>query len=310
MKNICFFNHWHNGDVFAAKGYMQDIQRQFGFIQYTHLHTNHAKVMQDLPMIHGHCDLLDEQIHDHLKFGYDDEEMFINTWVGAWGWDGGVIPRGEEHVNYDSLHRMFRHLYNYLNDYNGMKLIISDNPLDYVAETFWTSYDVEPADLYFEKTKADRFHLICNGKVRSTQSNLGDMKSVVEQLAAKYPQDVFVCTAKFDTDMTNINFTDDIFGLENDINEIAYLSTGCSTIVGKNSGPYMFCHVRENIFDKRKSFVSLSHRVSDCYPCYSHGLGCHYYHCSSDEEALVFQAIDHAITNADTKASGKVTVLD
>lgn len=310
MKNICFFNHWHNGDVFAAKGYLQDIQRQNGFIQCTHLHTNHAKIMQDLNMIHGHCNLLDEQVHDHLKYGYDDQEMFINTWIGSWGWDGGVIPRGEEHANYDSLHRMFTHVYNYLNAYNGMSLVMSNSPLDYVASTDWTRYDIQPAIDYVAQQGQTRRHLICNGQVRSTQSNLGNMKSVIEQLAAQYPQDVFICTAPFDTELVNIHFTNDIFGLENDINEIAYLSTHCSTIVGKNSGPYMFCHVKDNLFDVKKAFVSLSHRVSDCYPCYSHGLGCHYYHCSSDEEALVFQAITHAIDNLDTKASGKVVVLD
>lgn len=309
MKNICFFNHWHNGDVFAAKGYLQNIQQQNGFIQCTHLHINHAKIMQDLNMIHGHCDLLDQQLHDHLKFGYDDQEMFINTWIGSWGWDGGVIRQGEEHANYNSLHRMFTHLYNYLNSYNGMSLVISNNPLDYVASTDWKQYDISSAVDYLSRTPRDRLHLLCNGLVRSTQSNLGNMKSVIEQLAERYPQDVFICTAGFDTDLSNIHFTDDIFGLENDINEIAYLSTYCSTIVGKNSGPYMFCHVKDNLFDAKKSFMSLSHRVSDCYPCYSEGLGCHYYHCSSDEEAVVFQAIDHAIANLDTTASGKVEIL-
>ena len=64
MKNICFFNHWHNGDVFAGKGWMQDIQRQYPNLNYAYSHINNAKVMGDLPMEHFHCDDLPEGLAD------------------------------------------------------------------------------------------------------------------------------------------------------------------------------------------------------------------------------------------------------
>jgi hypothetical protein len=233
--------------------------------------------------------------------------MYINTWIGSYGWD--VMPRGEDHANWLSLHRMFGSIATMLNTSNGMSISLDQNPLNYVPVTDWSTYDTKKADEYLDNTVGDRFHLVCNGLVRSTQSNLGTMKTVIEMLAQKYPKDVFVCTARFDTDITNIHFTDDIFGLDNDINEIAYLSTRCAVIVGKNSGPFMFCHVRENIFDEHKAFVSLSHRPSDCYPHGLAGFECHYFHQSADDEALVTQAIDTAIQSLDYKGPGKVEIL-
>jgi hypothetical protein len=308
MKNICFFNHWHNGDVFAGKGWMQDIQRQYPNLNYAYSHINNAKVMGDLPMEHFHCDDLPEGLADRQRIADSEDELYVNTWVGSYGWD--VMPRGEDHANWLSLHGMFKMIAQQLNTLNGMNLNIGDDPLNYVASSDWSKFDITGADAFVAKHAGQRLHLICNGLVRSTQSNLGTMDTTIETLAQRYPRDVFVCTAKFDTVLDNIAFTDDIFGLGNDINEIAYLSTRCATIVGKNSGPYMFAHVRDNIFDENKAFVSLSHRASDCYPFGIDGLSCQYYHCSSDEEANVTQAIETAIQRLGTIGPGHVVLLD
>ena len=309
MKNICFFNHWHNGDVFAGKGWMQDIQRQLTDCKFAYSHINKPKIMSDLGAEYFHCDDLPEGLADRAKFADSEDEFYVNTWIGSYGWD--VMPRGEDHANWQSLHKMFEHIYQQINANTGANLTISGDPLTYVATTNWSTYDTAKADTYFENTVADRFHLICNGLVRSTQSNLGTMKEVVETLAKKYPSDAFVCTAQFDTELANIHFTDDIFsGVEGgDLNEIAYLSTRCATISGKNSGPFMFAHVKENIFNENKAFVSLSHRPSDCYPWGLKGIGCVYLHCSSDEEASVTQAIDTAIQRLGTKGPGQVELV-
>lgn len=309
MKNICFFNHWHNGDVFAGKGWMQDIQRQLSDRKFAYSHINKPKIMSDLGAEYFHCDDLPEGLGDRQKFADSDDEFYVNTWIGSYGWD--VMPRGEDHANWLSLHRMFENIYQQINASTGAGLTISDDPLNYVADTDWSVYSTASADAFVAAHAGQRLHLICNGLVRSTQSNLGDMKLTVETLAAQYPRDVFVCTLKFETSLENIAFTDDIFNnVEGgDLNEIAYLSTKCSTIVGKNSGPFMFAHVKENIFNENKAFVSLSHRPSDCYPWGLQGIGCVYLHCSSDEEASVTQAIDTAIQRLGTKGPGRVEIL-
>jgi len=42
-----------------------------------------------------------------------------------------------------------------------------------------------------------------------------------------------------------------------DLNEISYLSTFCDVIIGRGSGPYCFSHVKKNIFNENKTYISV-----------------------------------------------------
>ncbi len=305
MKTICFYNHWHNGDCFAVKGWIQSIMAQCPELSYVYAHPNNQKILADGPEYLPVAEL-PANVNPHERAVEVGGILFINTWCGAYGSE--TFRSGEIHANWLSLHRQAKIMASYINAACGTNIKFTDNVLDYVAETDWDYYDTESADSFIDNHPG-RKHLICNGLVRSTQSNIGDMKDTVEALAVKYPTDVFVCTLKFATDLSNIYFTDDIFGLDNDINEIAYISTKCNTIVGKNSGPFMFAHIQENIQDAGKSFVSLSHRYSDSYVCDVEGLDCRYYHCSSDDNDKVLRSIETAI-NASSTYSGKAVLID
>jgi len=308
MKNICFFNHWHNGDVFAGKGWMQAIQQQCPDVKFAHAQVNKLKTMQDLDMEHIPCSDLPDEIVDKLKFAESDNEVYLNTWIGSWGWDGGVMPQGEEHANWPSLHRMFDYIGGHLNYYYGQKIEFTNNPLDYVPTTDWSKYDIAQVDAFVAAHPGKRLHLFCNGVVRSTQTNLDDLKGLIEEFAEKHPDDMWICTASFETELPNIVFTDDILsGVQGgDINEIAYLSTKCNLIVGKNSGPFMFTHVRDNMWDDKKVFVALSHRASDCYPYNCNGIGCHYFHSGSDSLVVVRIVLNLALSNIGAQVPGSM----
>ena len=305
MKPVCFYNHWHNGDCFAVKGWIQSIMKQYPDIAYVYAHPNNQKILADGPE-YLHVSNLPAGVSTHERVVEVGGVVFINTWCGAYG--SQTFRPGEIHANWLSLHKQSKLMASYINAANGTDISFSDNVLEYVAETDWDYYDVSAAD-EFVSLHPENLHLICNGLVRSTQSNIGDMKSVIEELAARRPRDSFICTSQFETNCSNIYFTNDIFNLDGDINEIAYLSTKCKTIVGKNSGPFMFAHVKDNINDPSKSFVSLSHRYSDSYVCDVEGIACHYYHCSSDDNDKVLQSIETAM-NATGTHGGRAIVLD
>jgi hypothetical protein len=110
----------------------------------------------------------------------------------------------------------------------------------------------------------------------------------------------------------NVFFTDDIFAgaTGGDINEIAYLSTHAEVIVGKNSGPFMFTHVWDNIMNPNKAFVSLSHRPSDSYPYNVIGIACRYYHHSSDVASNVNGVIRQAINEKGQAGTGQMKIID
>ena len=40
---------------------------------------------------------------------------------------------------------------------------------------------------------------------------------------------------------------------------ISFISTKCDIIIGRASGPFCYCHVKENLLDKNKTFISLTH---------------------------------------------------
>lgn len=290
MKSVCFYNHWHNGDCFHAKGWIQSIMQQHPECGYVSSHSNHPSILADL------CEHLDLKelppLPQSQRIVEQGNVIFVNTWCGAYGSE--TFRPGEIHANWLSLHKQFKIVANYLNQHNGMNIVFSDNVLDYIPTTDWDYYHTEAADSFLAQHLEPK-HLLCNGLVRSTQSNIGDMKSIVETLAEQYAGHAWICTKKFETSKSNIYFTDDIFNLESDINEIVYLSTKCKTIVGKNSGPFMFTHIRENIMDQAKTFVSLSHRYSDSYVCDVDGILCQYRHCSSDEDSDVLATIKHPL---------------
>lgn len=235
-----------------------------------------------------------EQMTYHKIFE-TEETIYINTWVGAYFRQNQSRAvdhvnfvanlEGEGHANYLSLHKIYKFIIDYLNSNHECNIILTDNPLDYVPEINWMRYDTDKAN-DFIKSHIGKRHLICNGVVRSLQSNLDNLSSSIEAVASMFPKDHFICTEKFETQLKNICFTQDIFNLSNDLNEISYLSTLCDTIVGKNSGPFMFTHVKENINNQNKIFLAMSHNISDCYTHHMRNLPCKYLF-SANEKTVV-----------------------
>ncbi len=314
IHTICFFNHWHNGDVFSGKGYMLDIIKQLPEMKFQHAQLNSLKSMRDLPCEHIHTDSLPPQVTHQVRYIDVNGVFYINTWVGCYG--NAVIPQGEQHANWYSLHRMWSHIMEVLHlnltpNLQYPKFDDMDSIMRYIPESDWSAYDISPA-LSFA-AQHNRMVLVCNGKVRSTQSHIGLMQAELEALCHDFPDVAFVCTTKFEhPGWSNLYFTDDIFAnvQDGDINEIAFLSTRCEMIIGKNSGPFMFCHVKENILDPNKAFFSLSHRPSDSYACHMSGLPCRYYHYSEESAASVAGYIRLAMGERGQVSSGSMKVYD
>ena len=290
---IRFYNHWHTGDVFHAKGYLQDLQRQRPDIEWTYAHVNHPKLMQDIAKFDTMPD-----ITDNLKgFVDSDNVLNINTWIGAYGWE--VMPRGEDHANWPSIHRMFAQIYAELAAAGIAVTFDMANTYRYMPTTDFSKFDIAAANAFLDATDGRSRVLFCNGLVRSAQSQLGLMEHVIETLAQEFPDHVFIATARFDTLLDNIHFTADIFDLDNDVNEIAYLSTHSNIIVGKNSGPFMYTHIQDNFWSADTTFLSLSHRPSDCYPCHWAWPtdACRYIHHSSDDQSRITEILREVMKN-------------
>ncbi len=306
MKNILFYNLWHNGDVFSGRGYLKHIKDSLPNVKFGYYHVCNSKIVTDLIRTQFKPDLKKWQVEqlNYNKIFETDETIYINTWVGAYFYQNQArmgdhkefvanLP-GEGHANYLSLHKIYTFIIDYLNKNHGCDIILSDNPLLYVPKVNWSVYEIKSADNFLQQHKGKK-HLICNGKVRSMQSGLDNLAPIIEHLAKTYSTDTFICTEKFETKLNNVYFTSDIFNIDCDLNEIAYMSTHCDTIMGKNSGPFMFTHVKENINNVNKIFVAMSHNVSDCYPHHIKNLPCKYFFTAAESPNLVANAIESAI---------------
>lgn len=303
---ICFYNHWHYGDVFASKGYVQQIIKQLpgAFVQYAT--SCHPDAIRDMDLSPIDISRVPISLLDQHQVEIVDNILYVNTWIGAYD----VLVFGQAHGNWPTFERMWKIIYDKISSAINYPLVSPKHIFESLAETNWKFYDTHSALTWLEKYKNNRLFLFCNGNVRSEQTSLGDMSLGIQRLAALYPSDVFLCTQNFDTNLTNIHFSSNIFNKSNDINEISFLSTFATLIWGKNSGPFMYCHVRENVMNPQTTFFACSDRPSDSY-AYNTNIICRYYHSMSSNEDRVIDQLQQAINHMDTGINaGRMTVLE
>lgn len=282
INRIVFFNHFHVGDVFFSKAYLDKIIKQLPDIEFFYVHPYNQRLVHDLNINTDVSKLmLDTGPISSQRFVQLDQCLLVNTWIGAYL---DLVLPGELHGNYLSLRKMFKIIEQELvTRLNRTLEIVTENQFEVIPVTDWSRYNITPIDQFCIDHQSQNKHLFCNGFVRADQCRLGSMKNIIETLAEMLPNDIFICTEKFNTTISRIYFTDDITKTSADVNEIAYLSTRCQTIIGKNSGPYMYCHVRENFFDSNRVFVSCSYRASDSYPAHLKGFDCYYLQSTTDD---------------------------
>jgi hypothetical protein len=309
INKICFYNRWHNGDVFSGKGYMQDLIRQLPDIEFSHSQVNKIKTMGDMPFTHLPIDQI--PVTDSHRVSASEDTIYINTWVG--GYKDFMFPN-EEHANYPMLNRMWMYIYDRVAWYLDRPIEHTTNLFALIPTTDWSKFNIAPALAWLEGK--GRIALFCNGIAQSSQSQLGTMGEIIKNLAQIHPDVSFVCTTKFSTEWfpytSNIYFTDDIFAeVEGgDLNEIGFLSTKAELIVGKNSGPFMFSHVRENIANPNQAFLSLSHRPSDSYLMHVIGFPCRYFHYSREELHQLTFYLNEILNGKGKTHNAQMQILD
>jgi hypothetical protein len=307
IRNICFYNHWHNGDVFAGKAFIHMLQRTCPQFHYMYALDSDPHIIRDLNCDTGHVNQLPAHISYHMQGAVFHDTLFVNTWVGAYLHQ--VALPGEQHANYPSLYRMWMIIYNQLNQILNLDVRMPNDVWCAVASTNWLMYNCAPADQFIHAHVAQKRLLFCNGAVRSGQSVWGIMQQEIHQLAIENPDWQLICTQPFETDASNIYFTNHIFNQPCDMNEIAYLSTHCDLIWGKNSGPYMFCHVSDNLNDPKKVFFSCSDRPSDSYVHGCAHVKCHYYHSLTTDSNRLVEQITQVIKCSDQPPAHVMQVL-
>jgi hypothetical protein len=251
-RSLIFFNEFGAGDIFESREFIKEWASKVPAKNYYYAHGKHKRIIADIPWIES-IDF-NKNIMDSMKDVIVDSEenLYINTWIGR---DSQYVLPGIGCV-VEQFHRMNNDM---MKKYGIGQLNLP--PIHYIPKVDYTYYDRMSVHKFLSKHKQDRI-LICNGTVNSNQAFNFDFTEAICELAAKFKDKVFITTSKLNEERGNIFHTGDFIdtGYDFDLNEISYLSNFCNTIIGRKSGPYVFCHNLNNCMNPNKKFISFTYQ--------------------------------------------------
>lgn len=243
---VTFQNDLHYGDLFVSRSFIKDIiQKRPDDYFYVHKHrTNY--LFNDLNIKELTLDAAKSQ---GLM---DDEKFCFPTWYAAFNHkyfkDTGCTIQ--------TLYKLFCDVYSTLG--------ISIDPIEnYIPTIDFSKYNLDK-----HKRNKDTV-LVCTNMPLSGQSSSNSMEYLVNRLADNFPNKIFLVTNKIDgiKEKQNIFYTENVLK-ENNLIEIAWLSTQCSSVIGRSSGPYTFSLLKENMNDSVNYFeIVYSYPIGDFTMC-------------------------------------------
>lgn len=259
LNNVIFYNYEKNGDCFVTKGFVSELIKQLDNVSFSYAHDKHENIIADI-----NCRFVRtyqipyKEVKKELPYIFHEDSgtLFISTWIGSW--IGKYLAPGH-HANYPLLHAAWKEYFDMLD------LNFNQDFTYYLPETDYSKFDLSICEAYLKKHYEKPLVIFCNGIQQSGQSGMGIMQSTIKSIAEKYKDHEFIVTYKLDFNLPNITYTDDLFdGKEGNLNQISYISKFSKMIIGKNSGPFSFCHTKENLSDPNKTFLSFNYRPTDC----------------------------------------------
>lgn len=252
MNKLIFFNHFNNGDIHYAREFIKDIINKTNYDEYYFFSKRSHRLLIDISKLNPGS--LDQNCLIDSPFYNVNSDTYINTHLNVYE----IFVDKVVDASLDTFYDYFQIIF------NKLKIPIERKKY-YIPTVDYSVYDVININEYINNNRKNIKILICNGEVHSSQSLFVDFNNLVEKLSDNYPNIHFILTNKINTERENILYTSDIIKSthDSDLNEISYLSTYCSMIIGRSSGPYTFTNVKQNLNDPDKILVSMCNIVTD-----------------------------------------------
>jgi len=244
MKKIIFFNHFHNGDIHSSREFVKDIIFKMNPEQVEYHQNNENLELSDINIKFL---TIDDDLHMDKLIYEDDLTIYINTWFNT------HFGHRYYQCTLEALYYNFKIIYE--------KLDIKLDPIEnYIPSIDYSKYNIKNVDEYFSNIKSKKLIFISNGKIESMQSDNENLDFVIKDLSDNKNNIIFV-TSPTEIISDNVVQTKDIIKNEKgDLNENSYISTFCDIIIGKESGPYFFTYVKDNIeTDKKQYMIPIYH---------------------------------------------------
>jgi hypothetical protein len=251
LDKLVFYNSCGAGDIFESREFIKDYMKLFPAKEYYYAHKQHPRILSDMPNLK--YTKLEEFMNIKMPFINVENSLYINTWIGrsnkyVIGTGGCVVER---------LYEMHNEIIKVL-----ANTTLPRSVYEYVPNIDFSYYDVSGVDKFIKtERKNRRIVLIDNGKVLSKQAENFDFTPVILRLAQEFRDIIFVITHEISTELPNIFTTASIIKSKYnfDLNEIAYLSKFCGTLIGRCSGPHTFCQILDNWRDVNKALLSFTY---------------------------------------------------
>lgn len=255
MKCIVFFSNGHNGDIIHSKSFIDDISSNVTF-PCLYSYKGSPEIIQDVAA--KYTQICPKNYYD--TFIESSSILYVNTWLYPY-----IIQPEYKGVTLKTNYKIFDLIYKKINSIFNTNLQLKS------IEEYFPSIDFSKINhdtvSKFVSTNTAKKVLFCNGKIRSGQSKYNsNMSDLITKLASTYKNITFIATEKFNCNLDNIMFTDDIINIKGcDLNQIGYLSTFCDLIIGRNSGPFCFTTIKDNLNNPNKTFYAFGHNKTDCF---------------------------------------------
>ncbi len=249
--SIVFYNHCNNGDIHLSRSMVDYLVKRLRPSIAGYSHRNPPNLLEDLDYMRY---MSDEINYLDQNDGYTESEhgYFINTWVGA---------KNREFMSNGCDIQSIYKLFNYYHD------ALVGRMLDFPSlEELLPSIDfskLAKRQIIFDFFKDRNGHkriFISNGYVRSGQAINFNMNGMIAKLSALHDDYDFFVTNKEEplVKADNVFYTEDIMETTDqcDLNENAYFSTFCDSIIGRSSGAFSFALNKDNFYRDVK-FYSL-----------------------------------------------------
>jgi len=258
VNSIVFYNEGHNGDVHYSREFVKYITKNIP-IPYTYNIRCDESILKNSNIVVNkeNCkNILHKYRQEEIVYFEKEKILLINAWIGSS--NAKFIWENEAGCSLTANFNKYSQIFNKLN----IKIL---NPVDYIPEMSWENCDTDQIDNFLQNYFLEKTILICNGPVKSGQSENIDLNPIVEKLANLNPKVLFILTdSERKINKNNVVYTSDIIKINgSDLNEIAYIGTKSDIIVGRASGPFCFCHNKATLFDPTKTFLAFTYYKND-----------------------------------------------
>ena len=231
---INLFNNHHNGDIFYSRVIVQTLLK---IDKINYYHKTRIGQFEDINGV--------EEFSTNL---IPNNSLLFDTWVGQ----KNTLYLKETLCSFYTNKKILKDiLLNFnINVPNDFELLPT---IDYKNLKFFDDVKFKIENL----KKFSKKILICNNNVQSGQSLNFDFSPIVDFLSEKYPNFLFLMTNSSKVKKNNVLEVSEITKGDFDLLYISLISTYCDIIIGRASGPFCYCHVKENLMDTNKKFISI-----------------------------------------------------